>query len=80
MPKKVAVGVVTSDKATQTRRVEIERLVGKASRCMASSSDVRRSARFTIKRRRQSGLGDQVEIIEVSAEVEGKSAGNFSAY
>ena len=61
MPKRVAVGIVTSDKATQTRRVEIERLVphpayGKFIR--------RRTVCHIHDENESSGLGDQVEIIE----------------
>jgi len=61
MPKKVAQGVVTSDKAAKTRRVEISRLVrhpkyGKYLRrktiCAVHDED------------NQSGNGDTVEIIE----------------
>ena len=61
MPKRVAVGVVTSDKAKQTRRVEIQRLVrhpkyGKYRR--------RRTVCHVHDEKEESGLGDQVEIIE----------------
>ena len=61
MPKRVAVGVVTSDKAKQTRRVEIQRLVrhpkyGKYRR--------RRTVCQVHDEKEESGLGDQVEIIE----------------
>ncbi len=61
MPKRVAVGVVTSDKAKQTRRVEIQRLVrhakyGKYTR--------RRTVCHVHDEKEESGLGDQVEIVE----------------
>jgi small subunit ribosomal protein S17 len=61
MPKKVAVGVVTSDKADKTRRVEISRLVkhpkyGKFLR--------RRTVCHVHDEKNESGEGDTVEIIE----------------
>jgi len=61
MPKKVAVGVVTSDKMKKTRRVEIARLVkypkyGKTVR--------RRTVCYVHDEQEQSSLGDTVEIIE----------------
>ena len=61
MPKKVAVGVVTSDKMKKTRRVEIARLVkypkyGKIVR--------RRTVCYVHDEQEQSSLGDTVEIIE----------------
>ena len=61
MPKKVAQGVVTSDKAAKTRRVEIPRLVrhpkyGKYLR--------RRTVCMVHDEENQSGNGDTVEIIE----------------
>ena len=61
MPKRVAIGVVTSDKMTKTRRVEIPRLVrhpkyGKYVR--------RRTICYVHDEDEQSGLGDTVEIIE----------------
>ena len=61
MPKKIAVGVVTSDKMKKTRRVEIARLVkypkyGKIVR--------RRTICYVHDENDQSSLGDTVEIIE----------------
>ena len=61
MPKKVAQGVVTSDKIAKTRRVEIPRLVrhpkyGKYLR--------RRTVCFVHDEDNESRLGDTVEIVE----------------
>ena len=61
MPKKVAVGVVTSDKMKKTRRVEIARLVkypkyGKIVR--------QRTVCYVHDEQEQSFMGDTVEIIE----------------
>ncbi len=61
MPKKVAVGVVTSDKADRTRRVEISRLVkhpkyGKILR--------RKTVCHVHDEQNDSAEGDTVEIIE----------------
>jgi len=61
MPKKVAIGVVTSDKAAKTRRVEIPRLVkhpryGKYLR--------RRTVCLVHDEGNASGQGDTVEIVE----------------
>jgi len=61
MPKKVAVGVVTSDKTSKTRRVEIPRLVrhpkyGKYVR--------RKTICYVHDEKDQSALGDTVEIVE----------------
>lgn len=61
MPKKVAVGVVTSDKMKKTRRVEIPRLVkypkyGKIVR--------KRTVCYVHDENELSSLGDTVEIIE----------------
>ena len=61
MPKRVAVGVVTSDKMTKTRRVEIPRMVkhpkyGKFVR--------RRTVCYVHDENEDSALGDTVEIIE----------------
>jgi small subunit ribosomal protein S17 len=61
MPKRVSVGVVTSDKMNKTRRVEIARLVkhpkyGKYVR--------RRTVCYVHDEEEQSSLGDTVEIIE----------------
>ena len=61
MPKRVEVGVVTSDKAAKTRRMEIARLVkhpkyGKFIR--------RRTICHVHDENEESELGDKVEIIE----------------
>jgi small subunit ribosomal protein S17 len=61
MPKKVAVGVVTSDKMDRTRRVEISRLVkhpkyGKIMR--------RKTVCHVHDEQNDSAEGDMVEIIE----------------
>jgi small subunit ribosomal protein S17 len=61
MPKRVAFGVVTSDKMDKTRRVEITRnvkhpLYGKYVR--------RRTICYAHDESNESHLGDQVEIIE----------------
>lgn len=61
MPKRVAIGVVTSDKMAKTRRVEIPRLVrhpkyGKFVR--------RRTVCFVHDEESRSKQGDTVEIVE----------------
>ena len=61
MPKRVSVGMVTSDKASKTRRVEISRLVkhpqyGKYIR--------RKTVCHVHDAQNESHLGDTVEIIE----------------
>ena len=61
MPKKVATGVVTSDKCDKTRRVEIARQVqhpkyGKFVR--------QRTVCYVHDERNESGQGDTVEIVE----------------
>jgi small subunit ribosomal protein S17 len=61
MPKRVAVGVVTSDKTSKTRRVEIPRLVkhpkyGKYQR--------RRTVCYVHDDKNESRIGDTVEIVE----------------
>jgi small subunit ribosomal protein S17 len=61
MPKKTAVGVVTSDRMTNTRRVEIPRLVkhpkyGKFLR--------RRTICYVHDEKDESHMGDTVEIVE----------------
>ena len=61
MPKRVAVGVVTSDKMTKTRRVEIPRLVkhpkyGKIIR--------RKTVCYVHDEKEESSSGDTVEIME----------------
>ena len=61
MPKKVAIGVVTSDKAGQTRRVEIPRLV----KHKAYGKYVRRKTIcYVHDEKNESGRGDTVEITE----------------
>lgn len=61
MPKKVAVGVVTSDKTAKTRRVEIARKVkhpkyGKIIR--------KKTVCYVHDEAEESGVGDMVEIVE----------------
>lgn len=61
MPKKIAVGVVTSDKMAKTRRVEIPRKVkhpkyGKIIR--------KRTVCYVHDEQNESGVGDTVEIVE----------------
>ncbi len=61
MPKKIAIGVVTSDKMDKTRRVEIRGLVphpkyGKYIR--------QRTVCFVHDENNDAGMGDTVEIIE----------------
>lgn len=61
MPKKVLIGVVTSDRMQKSRRVEVERLVrhrkyGKILR--------RRTVCHVHDEAEESGLGDKVEIVE----------------
>jgi len=61
MPKKVAVGVVTGDRMSKTRRVEIPRLVrhpkyGKFLR--------RRTVCYAHDENNESAMGDMVEIVE----------------
>ena len=61
MPKRVAVGVVTSDKMAKTRRVEIARQVkhpkyGKIVR--------RKTVCYVHDENEESGAGDTVEIVE----------------
>ena len=61
MPKKVAIGVVTSDKTEQTRRVEIPRLV----KHKAYGKYVRRKTIcYVHDEKNESGRGDTVEITE----------------
>ena len=61
MPKKVAVGVVTSDKASKTRRVEMPRLVKhpKYKKYLR-----RRTVCHVHDENNESKLGDTVEIVE----------------
>ena len=61
MPKRVEIGVVTSDKMAKTRRVEIPRLVrhpkyGKFIR--------KKTVCYVHDERGESGVGDTVEIVE----------------
>ncbi len=61
MPKRVATGVVTSDKAAKTRRVEIPRLV----KHPKYGKYIRRRTVCTVHdEQNQSQTGDTVEIIE----------------
>ena len=61
MPKKVAVGVVASDKMMRTRRVEIPRLVKHP---MYGKIIRRATVCFVHDERNESSQGDTVEIIE----------------
>lgn len=61
MPKKVAVGVVTSDKMTKTRRVEIPRKVKHKKYGKIIS---KRTVCYVHDEENESGVGDTVEIIE----------------
>ena len=61
MPKKVAVGVVASDKMAKSRRVEIARLVKHP---MYGKFFRRKTVCFVHDENEESGLGDTVEIIE----------------
>ena len=61
MPKRVAVGVVTSDKMDKTRRVEIARLV----RHPKYGKFVRnKTVCYVHDENNESGAGDTVEILE----------------
>lgn len=61
MPKKVAVGVVTSDKMAKTRRVEIPRLVKHP---MYGKYVRRKTICYVHDPQEESGIGDTVEIVE----------------
>ncbi len=61
MPKRQVVGVVTSDKADQTRRVEISRLVQHP---MYGKFLRRKTVCHVHDDRNESHLGDTVEIVE----------------
>ena len=61
MPKRVEVGVVTSDKAAKTRRVEIARLVKHAK---YGKFIRRRTICHVHDENEESKLGDKVEIVE----------------
>jgi small subunit ribosomal protein S17 len=61
MPKRVAVGVVTSDKMLKTRRVEIPRLF----KHPKYGKYIRRTAVcYVHDEQNESGVGDTVEIVE----------------
>jgi small subunit ribosomal protein S17 len=61
MPKKVATGVVTSDKMAKTRRVEIARLVRHP---MYGKYVRRKTVCYVHDENEESSLGDKVEIVE----------------
>ena len=61
MPKKVAVGVVTGDKTSKTRRVEMPRLVRHAK---YKKFLRRRTVCYAHDENETSKLGDTVEIVE----------------
>lgn len=61
MPKRVMVGVVTSDKMAKTRRVEIARLVKHPK---YKKYVHRRTVCYAHDEQNESGVGDTVEIVE----------------
>ena len=61
MPKKVAVGVVTSDKMSKTRRVEIAR---KVKHPKYGKIIQKRTVCYVHDEQDESGVGDTVEIVE----------------
>lgn len=61
MPKRTAIGVVTSDKMQKTRRVEIPRLVQHAT---YGKIIRRRTICYAHDENNESGMGDKVEIVE----------------
>ena len=61
MPKKVAVGVVASDRQNKTRRVEIQRRVKHP---MYGKYIRQRTVCYVHDENNESGLGDTVEIVE----------------
>ena len=63
MPKKVAIGFVTSDKMQKTRRVEIARLVRHP---MFGKYIRQRTVCYVHDENEESSLGDQVEIREAA--------------
>ena len=63
MPKKVATGVVTSDKMAKTRRVEIARLVKHP---MYGKYIRRKTVCYVHDEKEESSIGDRVEIVEAS--------------
>ena len=61
MPKRVAVGVVTSDKMAKTRRVEIAR---KVKHPKYGKIIQKRTVCYVHDEENESGVGDTVEIVE----------------
>lgn len=61
MPKRVAIGVVTSDKMSKTRVVEIPRLVKHA---QYGKYVRRKTVCYVHDETEQAGVGDTVEIVE----------------
>lgn len=61
MPKRVEIGVVTSDKMSKTRRVEIPRLVKEP---RYGKYLKRKTVCYVHDEANQSALGDMVEIVE----------------
>lgn len=61
MPKKVAVGIVTSDKMAKTRRVEIDR---KVKHPKYGKIIQKKTVCYVHDEQNESGIGDTVEIIE----------------
>jgi small subunit ribosomal protein S17 len=61
MPKRIVTGVVTRDKASQTRRVEIPRLVRHAT---YGKTMRRRTICYAHDEKNESHIGDTVEIEE----------------
>jgi small subunit ribosomal protein S17 len=61
MPKRIEIGVVTSDKAAKTRRVEIPRLVKHA---RYGKYIRRKTVCYVHDEKEESQLGDKVEIVE----------------
>jgi len=61
MPKRTAIGIVTSDKMQKTRRVEIPRLMRHAT---YGKIIRRRTICYVHDENSQSSLGDSVEIVE----------------
>jgi small subunit ribosomal protein S17 len=61
MPRRAAVGVVTSDKTSKTRRVEIPRLVKHA---RYGKYQRRRTICYVHDEKNESHVGDTVEIVE----------------
>ncbi len=61
MPKRIVTGIVTSDKMSKTRRVEINRLV---KHTKYKKYVRRRTVCYAHDENNESGAGDRVEIIE----------------